>query len=154
GDTNKYVTFASPAVHQLLTAYEANPTAFTDDFNIPESNNGIPDLLDEVQWEIDWLKRMQNPDGTVALKVGEIVDTTGVQPGKDPAPRFYVPACSSATIAAAGMFAHAAYVYRDVKPLAEESESLRARATQAWKAFMAGPRQTACDTGTVRAAKA
>ena len=68
------VTFASPAVHQLLQAYQANPDAFTDDFNIPESGNGVPDVRDEVRLELDWLQRMQYQDGSVALKVGELGD--------------------------------------------------------------------------------
>ncbi|NEQ55670.1 MAG: hypothetical protein F6K11_37100 [Leptolyngbya sp. SIO3F4] len=58
GDTNKYVTFALQPVHQLLSAYGQNPKIWTDDFNIPESGNGIPDLLDEIKFELDWLKRM------------------------------------------------------------------------------------------------
>jgi len=154
GDTSKYVTFAAPAVHQLLTAYQETPAVFTDDFNIPESGNGIPDLLDEVKWELDWLGRMQFPDGSVALKVGDIIDTKGGAPSSDDSPRFYVPSCTSATIAAAGMFAHAAYVFRDIAPLAPESLRLRARAAAAWKNFQANPRQTACDSGIVKSAKA
>ena len=36
GDTSKYVTFTMSPVHQLLTAYEENPSVFTDEFDIPE----------------------------------------------------------------------------------------------------------------------
>jgi len=73
GDTNKYVTFAATPVHQLLTAYQNSPQAFGDDTNIPESGNGIPDVIDEVRYEIEWLERMQfAPDGSVALKVGSL----------------------------------------------------------------------------------
>ncbi len=152
GDTNKYVTFATTAVHQLLTAYEANPAAFSDDFNIPESGNGIPDVLDEVRWETEWLKRMQNPDGSASLKVGEIVDTMGSRPGDDPKPRFYVPSCTSATIAIAGMFAHAAYVYRSVDALRPDAATLKMRAIAAWKNYQQAPaKQIHCDDGTVRA---
>jgi hypothetical protein len=155
GDTNKYVTFAAPAVHQLLTAYQTTPAVFTDDFNIPESGNGIPDLLDEVKWELDWLERMQYPDGSVALKVGDIVDTKGGAPSTDVSPRYYVPACTSSTIAAAGMFAHGAYVYGKVGPLARAAGELRARGVAAWKNYQASPvRQTACDSGVVKTAKA
>src|SRR5690606_18655139 len=103
--------FAAAPVHQLLSALEDAPAAFTDDFGIPESGNGIPDVLDEVKWEIDWLQRMQYPDGSVALKVGTIEHTKGIQPSLDRAARYYVPSCSSATIAAAGMFAHAALAF-------------------------------------------
>jgi endoglucanase len=155
GDTTKYVTFAVPAVHQLLTAYQATPAVFTDDFNIPESGNGIPDLLDEVRWELDWLGRMQFPDGSVALKVGDIVDTKAGPPSTDESPRYYVPACTSATIAASGMFAHAAYVFRDIDLLAADAFKLRARAVAAWKNYQASPaKQSACDSGIVRSAKA
>lgn len=43
GDTNKYVTFATPVIHQLLDAYSHNREIWTDDFNIPESGNNLPD---------------------------------------------------------------------------------------------------------------
>jgi hypothetical protein len=155
GDTSKYVTFAAPAVHQLLTAYQTNPAVFTDDFNIPESGNGIPDLLDEVKFELYWLGRMQFSDGSVALKVGDIVDTKGGAPSADESPRYYVPACTSATIAATGMFAHGAYVYGKIGALAADAERLRARAVAAWKNYQASPaKQTACDSGVVKSAKA
>lgn len=154
GDTNKYVTFASSPVHQLLSAYQETPAAFTDDFNIPESGNGIPDLVDEVKWEIDWLKRMQFDNGDVALKVGSLEFTTGVKPSLDRKPRYYVPACTSATIAAAGMFAHAAIVYSGIQPLASERADLQLRAERAWQRFHASPRQTECDKGDVKAGDA
>jgi hypothetical protein len=155
GDTNKYVTFAVPAVHQLLTAYSENPTVFTDDFGIPESGNGIPDLIDEVKWELDWLKRMQFPDGSSALKVGDIVDAAAAPPSSDHNPRYYVPSCSSATIAAAGMFAHAAFVFDSISALKADVPELRARAAAAWRNFQRLPaKQTHCDSGVVRAGNA
>lgn len=155
GDTNKYVTFAAPAVHQLLTAYQETPSVFTDDFNIPESGNGIPDVLDEVRWETDWLKRMQYPDGSAALKVGEIVDAPAAPPSSDKNARFYVPSCTSATIAVAGMFAHASYVFGSIPALSSESAALRARAKAAWKNYQSiASKQTQCDTGIVRAGRA
>jgi hypothetical protein len=153
GDTNKYVTFAAIPVHQLLTAYEENPQAFTDDFGIPESGNGIPDLVDEVKWEIDWLQRMQYANGSVALKVGAIEDKGG-KPSLVRTPRYYIPACSSATIAAAGMFAHAAIVFGRFAPLERERAELRERALRAWKYFRAMPIQTDCDNGEVKAGDA
>jgi hypothetical protein len=142
-------------VHQLLTAYQDNSSVFTDDFNIPESGNGIPDILDEVRWETDWLKRMQYPDGSAALKVGEIVDALAAPPSSDKNARFYVPSCTSATIAVAGMFAHASFVFRSIPALSPESAALRARAKAAWRNYQSiGTKQTQCDTGAVRAGRA
>jgi endoglucanase len=154
GDTNKYVTFASLAVHRLLTAYQETPSAFGDDVGIPESGNGVPDVLDEVKWEIAWLRKMQNTDGSAALKVGEIVDATGVQPSLDRNPRYYIPTCTSATIAVAGMFAHAAVVFGSVGPLHGESADLQARAQRAWANYQRTPKQIHCDSGVIRAGNA
>jgi endoglucanase len=155
GDTNKYVTFATTPVHQLLTAFQATPNVFTDDFNIPESGNGIPDVIDEVKWETDWLKRMQYANGSAALKVGEIVDALADPPSSDKNARFYVPNCSSATIAVAGMFAHAAYVFGSIPALSSEAGNLRAHALAAWRNYQNIPsKQTQCDTGAVRAGRA
>jgi endoglucanase len=155
GDTSKYVTFAVEPVHQLLTAYQEAPAAFTDDFGIPESGNGIPDVLDEVKWETDWLKRMQYPDGSAALKVGDIVDAPASPPSSDHNARFYVPSCSSATIAVAGMFAHASYVFGSIPALAGEAGELRARAKAAWKNYQGvANKQVHCDSGVVRAGNA
>ena len=151
GDTNKYVTNALRPVHQLLTAYQENPAAFTDDFNIPESGNGIPDLLDEVRWETAWLKKMQYPDGSAALKVGSTVYVKASPPSSDTEARYYVPACSSSTIAVAGMFAHAAYVYRGIPALAAEATDLQSRAVKAWSHYQqVEPKQTQCDSGAVK----
>lgn len=155
GDTNKYVTFATAAVHQLLSAYQENPAVFTDDFNIPESGNGIPDVIDEVKYETDWLKRMQfSSDGSVALKVGVLGNPSGL-PSSDTSARFYVPSCTSSTIAAAGMFAHASYVYAEFPQLASEAADLKNRAISAWDNYQSIPtKQENCDTGVVRAGDA
>jgi hypothetical protein len=50
GDYNKYVGFTLGALTDLLLAYQENPTVWTDDFNIPESGNGMPDILDPIYW--------------------------------------------------------------------------------------------------------
>ncbi len=155
GDTNKYVTFAVPVVHQLLAAYQENPGVFGDDFNIPESGNGIPDVLDEVKWELDWLKKMQYPDGSSALKVGEIVYVPAAPPSSDHSPRYYIPSCTSATIASAGMLAHAAYVFGGIGPLAHDAADLKARSVAAWNNYQSiAAKQTSCDSGVVHSANA
>ena len=155
GDTNKYVTFAAQPVHQLLTAYSMNPLAFDDGFNIPESGNGVPDVIDEVRWETNWLKKMQFDDGSFALKVGEIDYVGASPPSSDRSARFYVPSCTSATIAGAGMLAHASYVFAGFPSLIAESRGLKDRAVRAWQHYQASPvKQTNCDSGVVHAGNA
>ncbi len=55
------------AIWDLLAAAEAFPAHFTDSqLNIPESGNGIPDILDEVAYGLDVWKSTQRADGAVS----------------------------------------------------------------------------------------
>ena len=155
GDTNKYVTYASIPVHQLLGAWRDHPAAFGDDLDIPESGNGIPDVLDEVRHEIDWLLKMQNPDGSVAQKVGARELSGAAPPSSDKVRRYYIGQCTSSTIAAASMFAHAAVAFRPFKPLENPSTVLEIRAIKAWERYLATPeKQTNCDAQKIHAGDA
>jgi len=154
GDTNKYVTFAEPVVHQLLTAYQDNPSIWTDDFNIPESGNGLPDLLDEVMFELEWLKKMQDKDGGVLIKVGTLDYHDAASPGKDTRPRYYGPKCSSSTIAASGMFAHASLVLAKFPQLQTYSHDLAQRARSDWNWFKNNPINTNCDNQEIKSGDA
>jgi len=156
GDTNKYVTFSVNAVHPLLTAYEEHSSAFGDDYGIPESGNGTPDLIDEVMVEINWLEKMQAADlkGGALLKVG-IVDYGEPRPDQSKLKRYYYPgACSSATIVVAGEFAHAALVLRGLTGRAADAARLTKRATIAWDFYHANPKSDACDDGTIKSGDA
>lgn len=156
GDTNKSVTLSNEAVHQLLTAYQERPEAFTDDFGIPESGNGIPDLLDELLIELGWLVKMQPADleGGALLEVGNIEHGDPV-PEESRLPRFYYPApCSSATIALASQLAHAAIVLRELPGLQGYAHELVQRSERAWQHYHAHPKSDACDDGTIKAGDA
>ncbi len=49
GDCNKYAAWVRYPLFMMLDLYDLRPTAFRDkQLNIPESGNGIPDLLDEA----------------------------------------------------------------------------------------------------------
>jgi hypothetical protein len=154
GDTNKYVTFAQSAVDQLLTAYTENPQISTDDFNLPESGNGIPDLIDEIKWEIDWLQKMQNEDGGVLIKMGTIDYDTVSPPSQDRRPRYYAPVCSASTIAAASMFAHGAIVFARFPSLSSYAEDLQNRAIKAWNWYQSNPKRDDCDSQEIKAGDA
>ena len=161
GDTNKYVTFAQSAVLQLLDAYRMSPAVFLDDFGIPESGNGLPDLLDELKWELDFLRRMQDASGThgLFLKVGVDSYTDISPPSADARPRYYLPECTSATLAGAAMFGAAHVVYRGFASQAAGAADLLARAEAAWaraKLTTSGFTvfQTACDDGDIKAGDA
>jgi hypothetical protein len=161
GDYNKYTTFTADAVPVLLEAYRANPAAFRDNTNIPESGNGVPDLLDEVKWELDWLKRMQDATGNGGffLKVGAIDNNEATPPSTDARPRYYYGECTSATITGALDFAVAALVYKGVAAYAQYGNDLQARALQAWARANTATAgftsfQTNCDNGAIKAGDA
>ncbi len=65
GDHDHYYShFKVP--YQLFAAYELNPSGCGDgELNIPESGNGIPDIIDEAKWGVDLWKRMQKNNGKV-----------------------------------------------------------------------------------------
>lgn len=70
GDIGKYVSPGATAANTLLWTYLMFPECFSDgQNNIPESGNGIPDILDEVRYELDWLLKMQDESGGFYIKV-------------------------------------------------------------------------------------
>jgi hypothetical protein len=114
GDYNKYVNFTLSPISDLLFAYRQNPLIWPDDWNIPESGNGIPDLLDEVKWELDWLLRMQNANGSVLSKMGVNAYQGASPPSAETAQVFYGAESTTATLTAAGNFAQAVKAYQSV----------------------------------------
>ncbi len=134
GDFNKYVTFVNTVVHDLLWAYEENPSVFGDNWNIPESNNNLPDILDEIKWELDWLMKMNNADGSTHVKMGSLnhSDNSSPLPSNNNDPRYYGPTCSSAEIFVAGIFAHAAKVLSTFPSQSSYVAELTTRAEQTW----------------------
>ncbi|MBE6873646.1 MAG: hypothetical protein E7493_07035 [Ruminococcus albus] len=79
GDVGKYVCPGATAANTLLWAYKLFPEKFSDSQNnIPESGNGIPDILDEVRVELDFILKMQDKDsGGFYLKVKSKTENDG-----------------------------------------------------------------------------
>jgi aryl-phospho-beta-D-glucosidase BglC (GH1 family) len=131
GDFNKYVNYADGALHDLLFAYEENPDIWSDSFDINESGNGIADILDEVKYELDWLLKMQEDNGSVIHKIASIEWGEVSPPSSDMIARRYSQVSSSATISFAGVLAHASLVFKDIN--SEYSQKLQNAATKAWQ---------------------
>jgi endoglucanase len=162
GDQNKYTNWGASDVVVLLRAYTENPGAFFDDYGIPESGNGVADVLDETKWEIDWLVRMQNDDGSALSIVGQDGakdPTQGGSPNTAPStatgPCTFGPATTSATLSSAAAFAHAAIVFKKA-PGADAAypgfvADLTSRAAKAWTWADANPSVTFQNAGKVGA---
>lgn len=130
GDYCRYTNWHADYLISLLTTYTENPAVFTDDFNIPESGNGIPDLVDEVKWGMDWLIRMQNPDGSMLSILG--ADFFGSPPSVAKKPSYYGGPSTSATYSSAAAFAYGAKVLTRFPAYKAYAADLAVRAKRAW----------------------
>jgi len=138
GDYGKYVVNAGISVGTLLMAYEYFPSKFDkDDLNIPESGNGIPDILDEVRYELEWLLKMQRLDGGVYHKLTREQFEGFVMPQIDNATRYLYQVSSTATADFAAMMARAARIYSPFD--ASFAQLCRAAAIGAWNYLAAHP---------------
>ena len=63
GDYLQYTTTSANAMYQMMLAYQENPESFGDYYDAMGNKgaNGIPDIVDEIKWGLDWLDRM-NPE--------------------------------------------------------------------------------------------
>ena len=114
GDPNKYTKNESMAHDILLVAYDLNKANLKDgDLDIPESGNGVPDLVDEARFTTDYLMRIQLPDGRVFDRValGARYDLE-TDKKTDPATEIAEP-CSGATLCSCGALAYAAAVWQE-----------------------------------------
>jgi endoglucanase len=137
GDYGRYVPPAATTLMSLFYAYHFNPVAFQDgSLNIPESGNGVSDLLDEARWELEWLLKMQRADGAVHQKV-TTADYAEGGPEADTQPLYLYDVSTQATAQYAGAIAEASLVYREVDP--EFADKLLAAAIQAWAWLEAQP---------------
>lgn len=131
GDFGKYIVNAGITVGTLLMAYEMFPSRFKDDATgLLESGNSVPDILDEVKYELKWMLRMQHSSGGVYFKVTREQFEGFVMPSADNGTRYIYQISSTATGDFAAVFARAARVY---KPFDQTfSDSCLAVSRRAW----------------------
>ncbi len=113
GDYGKYVQTACVSAYYLMAAYESEPVVFAaDNREIPESGNGVPDLLEEIRRELEWLLHMQHPDeGFFYHKLVSAEHAIGKMPHEDLLPRAVTGIETGSSLAAAATLAMAARVY-------------------------------------------
>ncbi|WP_299391715.1 glycoside hydrolase family 9 protein [uncultured Gelidibacter sp.] len=85
-DYLQYTATSANAVFQLLFAYRDNPESFGDAYDsagLP-GPNGIPDVIDEAKFGMDWLKRMNPSDSEYYNQIADDRDHSGYRlPNKD-----------------------------------------------------------------------
>ena len=80
GDYNKYSFNTAYTIYNLLEAYNLTRNSIDID------QNGVPDLLDEAKWGLDWLLKMQDSDGGIYNKIFSGFDYWGM-PSEEIEPR-------------------------------------------------------------------
>ena len=110
-DNNRDVLTACNTMLSLLLGYEFYSDSFDDEVNIPESDNDIADILDELRFETDWLGKMQDINSGAVYK-GITARKTG---GNDV--MLYVEGPDMVTTTAyAAVMAKFSYIYQSIDP--------------------------------------
>lgn len=133
GDYGKYVATTAVSIGRILDAAERDPARFRfDDLGIPESGNGIPDVIDEMKVGLDWMLKMQRADGAVYRKIGGKRWPPKIVPEKDDQVRYVYGVTSPETAKAAAAWALAARLYRGWYPKAASQYLAAARKAWQW----------------------
>ena len=140
GDYGKYVTPGAITAAQLLMAYEWAPDTFeAGQLSMPEGVStaereaGMPDLLAEVKYKLEWLERMQRPDGAAYHKVsGTNWPAMDTRPTDDDQPRYVFGLSTYGTGMLAGVMAKAARIYRAFDPDFADRMLANARSAQSF----------------------
>lgn len=113
GDYGKYAVPAAAAAADLMMTFEFFPDSFGDGLNIPESGNGVPDILDEARYGLEWMLKMQDDrTGAVFHKLtAKTFPALALLPQDDNGDLFCSPVSASATADLAAVSAMASRIY-------------------------------------------
>jgi len=142
GDNNKYPPWVRHALFFMLDLYDLKPEAFKDrQLNIPESGNGVPDILDEAAWELDWLLKMQIRQGEQAGAVYDRLHEHAAPRNPNAEwlqeDRRLLPPTDEATAVCAAVWARAARTFSTVPALRPKAQRYLEAAELAWKRLVA-----------------
>ncbi|MBL4559483.1 MAG: glycoside hydrolase family 9 protein [Labilibaculum sp.] len=154
GDYNKYIVNSSISTYTLLFAYNSFADYFNEvNLNIPESNNEIPDILDEALYNLRWMMTMQDSfDGGVFHKLSTKNFEDFVMPNNAINKRYLVQKSTAATLDFAATMAYASRLFTHFdSSLPGLADSCRIQSEKAWKWALKNPNtlyQQASDIST------
>ena len=131
GDYGKYVGPGAVTVAHLLYAWKLFPQGCSDDLNIPETGNGVPDILNETRFELEWMLQMQRGDGAFYHKLTSDHFPPFIMPEDDTQQEYLSPISRTATADAVAALALAYRVYRPYD--AEFADRCLSTALFGWK---------------------
>lgn len=114
GDYGRYIVPAAKTIADLLYAYGENPELFGDNLGIPESGNGVADILDEARYELEWMFKMQASSGGVYHKVTCATFPGYIMPEMEKDELLVTPVSTTATADFCASMALAYEFYKDI----------------------------------------
>lgn len=114
GDYNKYIVNSGFTLGLILQSYQLHQDRFNSlNLQIPESDNKIPDILDEMMYNLEWMLTMQDPtDGGVYHKLTTPNFEGFVMPEDCKQQRYVVQKTTTATLDFAATMALTARIYQ------------------------------------------
>jgi endoglucanase len=144
GDYGRYVVNGGISTGTLLWAWELYGNQIAKiGLKIPESGNGVPDILNEIRWNLDWMISMQEPDGGVFHKQTSAHFAAFIMPEQDKLTSYVIgtgkepfkSSCATGDLAAVAALASRAFRPYDA---AYADRTLRS-AENAWRWLQANP---------------
>ncbi|WP_339649588.1 glycoside hydrolase family 9 protein [uncultured Salegentibacter sp.] len=135
GDYGKYIVNSGITMGTLFSLYEDFPEYLdTLNLNIPESENNIPDFLDETLYNLRWMMTMQGKDGGVYHKLTSANFHGAVAPKDATLQRWVIQKSTAATLDFAAVTAQATRIFEDYKDeLPGLSDSLLVMSEKAYR---------------------
>ncbi len=144
GDYNKYVVNSGITMGTMLSALEDFPEFYNNlTVNIPETGNGMPDLLNEILWNLRWMILMQDPyDGGVYHKLTTADFEGRLMPAEAVNQRYVVQKSTAAALNFAAVLAQASRILGDYEHLVPGlADSCINAATYAWEWAVENPEE-------------
>ena len=114
GDYGKYTVNAGLTLANLMWAWIHFGDQLKDiDLDLPATAPGLPEFLQEIKWETDWLLKMQYPDGSgrVSHKLTRLNFSGFIMPQDDHEKRYFTDWGTAATANFVGAMAMAARIF-------------------------------------------
>jgi endoglucanase len=120
GDYGRYMVNSGISTGTLLWAWELfGKQVNAIPLHLPESGNGVPDILNEVRWNLNWMLTLQDEDGGVWHKQTSTHFCAFIMPEQDTLTSYVIGTGSEpykSSCATAGFAAVMAIAARDFKP--------------------------------------
>lgn len=112
----------------MIKAYKQNPDAWGDDYNLPYSGNGAPDIIDEIKWGLDHLLKLKKSDGSL---ISVVSLSHASPPSSATGQSLYGGVNTTSTLAATAAYAYGSKLFTELGNTTYSS-TLQQSALDAW----------------------